>query len=337
MNYFPVISSNLSGPHLALLLQENYGMASNATCTILKAGINHSYKVTAGGEKYVFRVYAFGWRSKAEIKEELKLLNLLKEKGISLSYPMPDQSGNYIQQINAPEGLRYGVLFSFAAGEKAYNYSPETHYVIGRIMGQIHQATMDLKLDRPTYNAQTILIDSFEELKSFLPADTEEMTFMASAQSFLLNEFANADTTKLRQGIVHLDIWFDNLNIDKEGKVTLFDFDFCGNGWLCLDLAYYIMQVYSTEKEENERNIKVEHFLMGYKSASTISEEEKRLIPMLGVSLYFFYLGVQSKRYDDWANVFLNEAHLKRYINLLVKKYFDERKLGNVPAATTTQ
>jgi hypothetical protein len=76
---------------------------------------------------------------------------------------------------------------------------------------------------------------------------------------------------------------------------------------------------------------------MGYKSASTISEEEKRLIPMLGVSLYFFYLGVQSKRYDDWANVFLNEAHLKRYINLLVKKYFDERKLGNVPAATTTQ
>jgi hypothetical protein len=50
---------------------------------------------------------------------------------------------------------------------------------------------------------------------------------------------------------------------------------------------------------------------------------------MLGVTLYFFYLGVQCQRYENWSNVFLNETHLKRFVNLLVKKYFDLNELGN--------
>lgn len=332
MNAFPVISSILSGPHLALLLQEKYGFGADTTCGIMKAGVNHSYKVNAGSKHFVFRVYAFNWRSKTEIVEEIKLLNLLKENNISLSYPIADSSGNYIQQINAPEGLRFAVLFSFAEGEKILNYSPEIHYSIGQLMGNIHQQTENLSLNRSTYNAQTVLVDSFERLKPFLPADSNEMAFMISAQSYLLKEFTDADTSQLRKGVVHLDIWFDNLNIDSNGRVTLFDFDFCGNGWLCFDIAYYILQAWFTEKEEQERNAKIEQFLKGYESIIPISAEEKRLLPMLGVSLYFFYLGVQSQRFDNWSNVFLNEAYLKRYINLLVKKYFDENGLGNKTA-----
>jgi Ser/Thr protein kinase RdoA (MazF antagonist) len=33
-------------------------------------------------------------------------------------------------------------------------------------------------------------------------------------------------------------------------KVTIFDFDFCGNGWLCLDIAYYILHLHNIEKYE---------------------------------------------------------------------------------------
>ncbi len=136
------------------------------------------------------------------------------------------------------------------------------------------------------------------------------------------------DTTLIRHGAVHLDLWFDNINISKDGQVTVFDFDFCGNGWLCMDIAYYILQLHSTEKDETERNIRITQFFEGYQSILPITDEEKRIIPMLGVSLYFFYLGVQSRRYDNWSNVFFNEVHIKRYIMLLVKKYFDTNGLG---------
>jgi len=325
---FPVINSTLSAIHLGEFVREQYNLGDNVTCSLLKTGINDSYLVTTGTEKYVFRVYSLNWRTEKEIAEEIRLLNLLHSNNIPVSYPVPDAYGNYIHQLQAPEGKRFGVLFSFARGEKLLNFPAELHYKAGEIMARMHQLTLGLKLERVNYDAGVILVNSLEHLKKFLPSGTAEMDFMLSTQRYLLSEFVNVKTTELREGAVHLDIWFDNLAIDKEAGITLFDFDFCGNGWLCFDVAYYILQVNSTEKEDTECKLKTEAFLNGYESVTKLSAEEKRMIPILGVSLYFFYLGVQCQRFDNWSNTFLNEVYLTRFINLLVKKYFEKNGLG---------
>jgi Ser/Thr protein kinase RdoA (MazF antagonist) len=193
----------------------------------------------------------------------------------------------------------------------------------------MHEVTNGRNLKRADYTPRLILVDSLEQVSNFLNTDTEEMDFMKTAQKYLLTEFENADTSQLRHGIVHLDIWFDNLNITRDNKVTLFDFDFCGNGWLCLDIAYYILQLHNIEKyDPKDYQPKVESFIKGYESVTEISDEEKRLIPALGVSLYFFYLGIQCQRYHNWSNSFLSENYLKRFINGLVKRYYDIYKLG---------
>jgi Ser/Thr protein kinase RdoA (MazF antagonist) len=323
MNPFPVSSSILSAPHIAQFLKQTYHLGESTECRIIKAGVNHTYKVSDDNGNYIFRVYALNWRTKEEIEEELKLVNLLKEKGIQVSYPIADAKGNFIQTINAPEGLRYAVMFSFAKGEKLHFYSKEMHEEIGRMLAHIHQHTLGLHLKRPTYTPQTLLIDSFEHLKAFISTETDEMKFMMDTQQILLKELTS-NASDLRQGIVHLDIWFDNLNIAADGQVTLFDFDFCGNGWLALDIAYYIMQTFNVERDEPERKAKIEYFLKGYESITPIPAAEKRLLPALGISLYFFYLGVQSKRFDDWSNSFLSETYLKRYITVIVKRYWEE-------------
>jgi Ser/Thr protein kinase RdoA (MazF antagonist) len=324
---FPVTNSTLSAKHLGIFLQEKYDLSANASCSLLKTGINDSYLVTDNTAKYVFRVYSLNWRTKKEILEEIRLLNLLKQNNIPVSFPIADAKGNYVQQFNAPEGNRFGVLFSFAKGEKLLNFPASLHYKVGEIMAQMHQLVLGLHLERVTYSPKVVLLDSFEQLKKFLPAGTEELDFMVFAQHYLLREFGNLNNNELRTGAVHLDIWFDNLSIDKE-EITLFDFDFCGNGMLCYDIAYYILQLNSTEKDETACKLKTDAFLAGYESVTKISSEEKRIIPTLGVSLYFFYLGIQCQRFDNWSNTFLNENYLKRFINLLVKKYFEKNGLG---------
>ena len=108
------------------------------------------------------------------------------------------------------------------------------------------------------------------------------------SQQYLLDNINKADITQMRSGSVHLEIWFDNINITKDGQITIFDFDFCGNGWLCYDIAYYILQLHSTEKDVTQCDLKVESFLKGYHSLTHITDEERRILPMLGVSLYFF-------------------------------------------------
>jgi Ser/Thr protein kinase RdoA (MazF antagonist) len=329
MTYFPVTNSNLSATHIGLFLHEKYSLSKDTKCQLIKAGINDTYLVTDNLNKFVFRVYSLNWRSKTEIDEEIKLLNQLKENSISISFPLSDKESNYIQTLNAPEGDRFAVLFTFASGEKLHIISPETHFLIGQLIARLHKITNNQQLNRVDYSPEVILIDSFKKISSFLTSDTEEMNFMKSAQTFLLAEFENANISQIRQGIVHLDIWFDNLNITSDNKVTLFDFDFCGNGWLSLDIAYYILQLHNLEKyEAKDYQPKVESFIKGYESVTSISGEEKRLIPMLGVSLYFFYLGVQCHRYDNWSNSFLSENYLKRFINGLVKRYYDIYELG---------
>ena len=327
MQSFPVISSILSAAHLNFFLQDKYGFRQSSSCKLLKAGINHSYLIIDGDNKYVFRVYSLNWRTKEEIEEELRLLNLLRQDGVPVSYPIADEHDEYIQQLNAPEGDRFGVMFSFAEGDKLLNFPADVHYKAGEMMARLHASTQGLTLKRTTYTPQVLLIDPFVHLAKFLPADSDEIAWMLSTQQYLLTEFEGVNIAEIRQGAVHMDIWFDNFNITKEGDVTLFDFDFCGDGWLCYDIAYYILQLHSTEKDEKERTAKLEAFINGYESVTGISTEEKRILPMLGVCIYFFYLGIQCQRYDNWSNAFLHETYLKRFINLLVKKYFEERVL----------
>ncbi|GAB4040297.1 phosphotransferase [Spirosoma gilvum] len=328
MHAFPVSSSILSPVHLAQFLQKTYQFGPDTTCQLLKAGVNHSYLVTDGTTKAVFRIYSLNWRTQTDILEEIRLLNLVRDAGISVSYPIIDAAGNYIQELNAPEGIRFGVLFSFAEGEKLLTFSEELHYKIGQIMARFHRLTHNLTLDRVTYSPEILLVDSIEKFRPFLSADTPEMQFMLSTQQYLLNQFASIDHSQTRQGVVHLDIWFDNLNIAKDSTITLFDFDFCGNGLLCFDIAYYILQIHSTETDVAEFYKKKESFLRGYESLTPISDEEKRLLPMLGESIYFFYIGVQCERFENWSNAFLNEMYLKRFINLRIKRWFDFNQLG---------
>lgn len=329
MNYFPVSSSILSARHLAVFLQKQYNFGEKTDCQLIKAGINHSYLVSDQGKKFVFRVYTLNWRTRTEILEEIKLLNELKKHGIQVSFPIFDKNTNYIQELDAPEGERFGLLFSFAEGEKKIHDLPLTlHTRIGEMMAKMHKITQNMVLERTTYERQNLLVDSLAHLQKFSPEESEEMNFMKTAQAYLLAEMEKIEWAEVRRGVVHLDMWVDNMNIKNDQDITLFDFDFCGNGWLVLDLAYYILQIYYSERNDAECRLRTDYFLAGYESVCALSAEEKRILPFFVLSLYFYYLGVQSQRFENWSNVFFNENYLKRYITVFVKRFFESHQMA---------
>jgi Ser/Thr protein kinase RdoA (MazF antagonist) len=325
LKVFPVINSTLSPVHLADLLNKQYDFDNSMKCQLIRSGLNDTYLLSNSTDKYVFRIYKHHWRTEKEVLEEIRFLNDLKEQGIKVSFPIVDSKNNFIQRIHAPEGERISVLFSFAKGEKRMQFSEKLHFKAGESMANIHQFSEGRSLNRTTYLPKVLLNDSLESLKGFLSSNTVEMDFMKATQERLLNLFAKINEKELRRGIVHLDIWPDNMNVTENDEITIFDFDFCGNGWLCLDLAYYLIQLHFIEKDINERSSKIQSFLNGYESILNIPNEEKQIFQMLGVSLYFFYLGVQCRRFENWSNVFLSETYLKRYINSIIKPYLNTK------------
>lgn len=316
MHTVPVTDSTISAQYLVSFLQKKYGLSSATQCRIFRTGINHSYIVTDRDHKFVFRIYTLNWRSASEISEEIRLLNILKENSISVANPVMDVNQNYIQNIQAPEGLRYGVLFSYAPGKKARNFSEEITYNMGVWMAKFHKITEQVHLKRIDYDVSTLTTLPYQFARQHFPESNEEMQFVREAGNIINYVFTDTSPEALRKGVIHLDIWYDNMHISEAGDMTVFDFDFCGNGWQLHDIAYFIMQLFHIEPDKDVYKSKLGVFFAGYESITKITEEEKSILPYSGLAIWIFYLGVQSQRFDNWSNFFLSENYLKRYIGM---------------------
>lgn len=316
MTVFPVIASVLDAEPLGEFISEKYNLKGDFTCSLFRTGINHTYFLVSPETKYVLRVYSLAWRSKAEILEEINFLLLLRENGVGVSFPIVDPDANFIQEIQAPEGLRYAVLFSFAKGGKIRFMGQETCFAIGKQMARMHSITENKSISRIDYNLENLINLPYKSAQKYFSDSLPEMVFVREIGEKVGARFESMDKTMLRKGIVHLDMWYDNMNVTDENEVTVFDFDFCGNGWLVLDIAYFCMQLFHIETNKKVYESKKLAFLNGYKSILGISEAESKLISEAGAAIWIFYLGVQCQRFD-WSNVFLSENYLKHYIGRL--------------------
>jgi Ser/Thr protein kinase RdoA (MazF antagonist) len=330
MTTFPVTASTLSQQELGEFIREKYQLHDNFNCRLFRTGVNHTYFISDSFTKYVVRVYCHQWRTKIEIEQELKLLQMLKKNDLSVSFPLPDREGNFIQEINAPEGLRHVVLFSFAEGEKMRFMTNETCAAIGTVMAKIHNLTADKKIQRTTYNPEILLNKAYSHLNLYFSDDLSEMEYLKQIGSTISKKFNESDWSEKQKGIVHLDIWYDNLAVNKDNEITVFDFDNCGNGLLILDVAYFCKQLFFIETDKNEYESKVESFLDGYLKERNLSEKELNLIPEAGASIFVFYLGVQAQRFD-WSNIFLTENYLKMFVGR-IKNWLDYYKSKDITA-----
>ncbi|OBX23155.1 Ser/Thr protein kinase RdoA (MazF antagonist) [Gelidibacter algens] len=308
MSTFQVTASILSQTELGEFVIAQYGLTSNYVCKLFRTGMNHTYFISNTEKAYVIRVYSHDWRSKSEITEEIKLLNLLKDTNLNVSYPIQDINGEFIQEMNAPEGIRHLVVFSFAEGEKIRFMDKETCFSIGSFMANFHKATSNKTINRISYDRETLIELPYHHLQPYFSEKLPEMEFIKEIGAF----FQKSDFENTRIGVVHMDIWYDNMAVTDENDITLFDFDFCGNGAQILDVGYFCKQLFHIEPDKHEYELKVNHFLEGYHTVRPLSSHELNLIPKAGLAVYVFYMGVQAQRFD-WSNIFLTENYLKMF------------------------
>ncbi|APU10069.1 homoserine kinase [Cellulophaga lytica] len=313
MTSFPVTASTLSATALCKLVKEKYQLTEDFKCLLYRTGINHTYFIKNKHNTYVLRVYCYNWRTKQEILEELKLLELLKDNQHSVSYALTDKNKNFIQQIQAPEGIRYAVLFSFAEGGKVRFLDHQTTFAIGALMGEIHNTTVNKTIARVNYTTETLTTKPYSFTLKYFDAKLPEMEYIREVGKKVEVAFKNK---KIPEGIIHLDIWYDNMAITDNRKITIFDFDFCGNGYLVLDVAYFCAQLFHIETDKEAYKLKIKEFLKGYQTKTKLSKTEIDLIPIAATAVWLFYLGVQSQRFD-WSNIFLTENYLKMYLGRL--------------------
>lgn len=329
MPLFPTQYSTLSAPALGKYIEARYGL-TGLHCRYLTRGVSDTYLAQNESGKYIFKVYRRAHRSPEEIAGEVELLTHLRSGGASVAAAIPDRDGQALQAIDAAEGPRTGVLFSFAPGGNVIDLSDRQLRNVAHGMAAIHNITSRVELAHPrmTYDLHSTLIRPLETLK---PAFAEYQypeghDYLNKTAEKVIHQMERFRTETFGYGYCHYDFLPKNFHFDDHDTPTFFDFDFAGKGYLVNDLMTLFMHYFLlvrdfgwTPEKARER---LEFFVAAYREVRPVSDEELAAIPCLGFAFWTFYLSFQYENFDDWSNFFFGTRYLKSRIDL-VKHWSD--------------
>lgn len=320
MAAFPVEYSTLSAAALLQLVSEHYETGSASSITFLKRGFNDTYLINSANSKHILRIYKHNWRSRESIETEIRLLTHLHENNISVSYPVKDSRGSYVQMIDAPEGKRYAVLFSFAEGTLVRKLSVEQAFLLGCETGKIHCLTKHKAFGSPAHNY--VIAVQFETtlctLKSVLANYREQYAYLEQLQDEFLTLFNGIDQNELATGICHGDLQAENFHITEDKQFTFFDFDFFGEGYLAYDIG-----VFRWYDHKNKTPQIMDAFLKGYQTQRKLTDREIKLIPWFSTLRALFQMTLYCKISDGKQLPLWPAAQVAEFVNKVKKWQYE--------------
>lgn len=312
---FPVIQSLLSPQALVKEVLGGYELRGPVTCKLLSHNLNDTYLVSAAESRYILRVSQAPrhagrtWRSAFEILYELDLLRHLSRKGIAVATPCAKKNGTILSPLQAPEGPRVAVLFTYAPGTPVTpsRQTPELSAIYGRSMAEIHTAADDFSSAHPRFQLdQAFLLDiPLQTIRPHLVHRPDDWRYLLQLANFLKERLVYFSSQALDRGTCHGDAQGGNAALSEAGKLTFFDFDVCGIGWRAYDLAvfYWSMALGKIRLGWDEQQIERlwNTYLEGYLSRRTLSELDMQAIPLFVLFRHFWFLGIHTANWDYWG------------------------------------
>jgi Ser/Thr protein kinase RdoA (MazF antagonist) len=316
---FPATYSTLCPIALSSFISEKY-KAGNVQCKLLVRGVGDTYLVESSADRFILRVYRSSHRSLPQIKEEVALLLALKQVGVSVSYPIPDISGEAVQQLDAVEGARHAVLFSYAPGHTVRMLNENQLRIFGREMARFHNvaSTIELGAARWKFDLDTILFKPLGMLQSAFAEDPEGYAWLQQAAGQVEKKLSQLNTSGFSKGYCHFDFLPKNIHFEGD-TVTFFDFDFMGYGWLVNDIMSFwqhlSLDVYAGRMTQKAADDAYITFLDGYREYRPLSEQELAVVPYLALGFWLFYMGFHTTHDQFYA--FSQPAQLKLFTGFL--------------------
>ncbi|XZF15690.1 phosphotransferase [Chitinophagaceae bacterium MMS25-I14] len=322
MHIFPTQYSTLSSKALNVYLAKAYNL-HETQCRLLIRNVSDTYILESRAAKYIFKIYRDAHRKKEEILGELELLNLLSEHGASVARPLTDVGGSQLQHFNAAEGMRYGVLFSWAEGRVVTDLNEMQLETLGYEMAVLHNISsgIELKHPRKEYNTDTTLVQPLSLIKPAFSGLEEEYAYLGRTVYEVTEQMQQIDLSAFSCGYCHFDFLPKNFHFTDSNKLTFFDFDFAGKGLLAYDIAsfyvHYFLELTAGRITQDGINKAFCAFVRSYRKVRPLSDEEIKAIPYLGFAFWLFYLGFQYENYDDWSNLFFTPRFIKDRVALM--------------------
>ena len=227
----------------------------------------------------------------ADLPFFIGLMDHLAAVGLPCPIPIRGNDGEPLRRLND----RPAAIISFLKGMSPQRPTVAHCSALGHALAQFHKAGADFEIKRP--NSLSVkgwrgLLDATthraDEVKPGLGEDLEAE----------YAELASAWPQDLPQGVIHADMFPDNVFFIGEKLSGLIDFYFACNDSLAYDLAICI-NAWCFERDNSLNITKARALLTAYDSVRTLSAAERDALPLLarGASLRFLLT-----RLFDWLN-----------------------------------
>ncbi|WP_256006734.1 phosphotransferase enzyme family protein [Pedobacter deserti] len=317
--FFPASYSCLSSQALAQFIVEKYQLPA-VVCKLLVRGVGDTYLVMSDKRKFIMRVYRSSHRTLPQIKEEINLLLALHSAQVPVSYPIACGSKAYVLSVNAIEGERHLVLFSYAPGQSVRILNDNQLRNLGREMARFHNVSAKFVPDgsRWKLDINTTCLEPLKRIRPALSDDLENYSWLENTVKRVEKKFSTIDSASFAKGYCHFDFLPKNFHFENDA-VTFFDFDFMGYGWLVNDIMSFwqhlCLETYTARTTREAADQAYGRFLDAYRQTRAISEAELDLVPFLAVGFWLFYMGFHTTHDQFYTQC--QPSQVKAYIGVI--------------------
>tara|TARA_B100000767_G_scaffold266577_1_gene284140 strand:+ start:315 stop:1286 length:972 start_codon:yes stop_codon:yes gene_type:complete len=250
----------------------------------IKQGIeNTNYLLKSKNKKFILTIFEKRV-SKKEIPFFMKLMDRLNASKINCPKPLKNKYGKYLIRLKN----KTACIVSFLNGKDKKILNLKNCYDVGVAIAQMHLCTNKIKIFRK--NSMGV-----KKLNPLLKSIKFKSKKFSNIDKFLKINFDNIKKRwpkKLPSGIIHGDLFIDNIFFKNNKLSGIIDFYFAANDYFMYEIAICINALcfdkINTKFKINKNKIK--NLIKGYEDIKKISLKEKESLNILcrGAALRYF-------------------------------------------------
>jgi homoserine kinase type II len=270
----------LSADELSALAAE-FSLGTVQSSRTIEAGtINSNFALETERGRFFLRVNE--GKSEEDVAWEARLVGALADAGVATPKPIAARDGRLYAAVPGA-ATKFASAFPWRPGTHLHagDVTPHHAHDFGRALATLHVAGLAL----PEAWRRTSIYDSAHLAKRFERIERERDPQLEHAQRVLRDELAViASAAPVREaashGIIHGDLFRDNVLWDGERISAILDFEQASGGSLAYDIAVCINDWCWDEREQSPRTDLAAALLRGYAEVRTLTQGDRAALPI---------------------------------------------------------
>ena len=213
--------------------------------------------------------------TEAELPFYLHLMKHLARHGIPVPDPQADASGAILHTLKG----KPAAVVNRLPGH--HHLAPDNAHAasVGTILARMHQAGADFALQQPNLRGLPWLAETIPVVVPFL--DGERAALIADELAYQQQVAGSAAYAALPRGVIHADLFRDNVMFEGDMLTGLFDFYFAGVDAFLFDIAVCLNDWCIDLESGRLVDERAAAFVAAYDAVRPLDTTELRLMPAL--------------------------------------------------------